>query len=410
MSAKPYDVVVFGATSFVGKLLCRYLASQFNDGQLNWAAAARSSEKLDQMLRDLGSQAAGIPVILADATDPNSLAAMCTQAKVVVSTVGPYALYGEPLVKACTELGTDYCDLTGEVQWIRRMLDRYEQTAKRSGARILHCCGFDSVPSDLGVYFVQTQATKHYGRFCTHIKMRVKAMRGGASGGTIASLINVSKEAAADPAVRKELQNPYLLCPREDRPKTRQVNLNRPQYDGDFQSWLTPFIMAGINTRVVHRSNALLNYAYGKEFRYEEAMLTGSGARGRMAAYAIAGGLGGFVAMTAFAPTCWLLQRFVLPAPGDGPSAETQAKGFYDLRLLGLLDDGRFIRAKITGDADPGYGSTSKMLGEAAVCLSRREKGEGGFWTPATLFGDTLIEALQKHAGLSFSLLDGPPQ
>jgi short subunit dehydrogenase-like uncharacterized protein len=408
MSATPYDVVVFGATSFVGKLLCRYLASHFNSAELTWAAAGRSLEKLEQMRRSLDAKATGVPLIIADAKDGPSLAAMCAQARVVVSTVGPYALYGEPLVNACAELGTDYCDLTGEVQWIRRMLDRYEQTAKRTGARIVHCCGFDSVPSDLGVHFVQTQAKQRYGRFCTHIKMRVKAMRGGASGGTIASLINVSKEAAADPALRKELQNPYLLCPRDHRPKTRQANLSRPQYDGDFHSWLTPFIMAGINTRVVHRSNALLNYAYGEEFRYDEAMLTGAGARGRMVAYAIAGALGGFVAMTAIAPARWFLQRFVLPAPGKGPSPESQAKGFYDLRFLGLLDDGRFIRAEITGDADPGYGSTSKMLGQVAACLARHDRGDGGFWTPATLFGDTLIEALQKHAGLSFVLLDSP--
>jgi len=408
MSAKPYDVVVFGATSFVGKLLCRYLANHFSSAELTWAAAGRSLEKLEQMRRSLEANASGVPLILADATDAPSLAAMCAQAGVVVSTVGPYALYGEQLVEACAELGTDYCDLTGEVQWIRRMLDRYEPTAKRTGARIVHCCGFDSVPSDLGVYFVQREAKQRYGRYCAHVKMRVKAIRGGASGGTIASLMNVAKEAAADPALRKELQNPYALCPKDRRPKTRQQSLNAPLFDHDFQSWLAPFIMAAINTRVVHRSNALLNYAYGEQFRYDEAMLAGKGLRGRLSAYAISGALGGFVGLTAIAPTRRFLQRFVLPAPGEGPSPESQAKGFYDLRFLGLLDDGRVIRAKITGDADPGYGSTSKMLGQAAVCLARRDKGEGGFWTPATLFGDTLIEALQKHAGLSFVLLDSP--
>jgi short subunit dehydrogenase-like uncharacterized protein len=238
--------------------------------------------------------------------------------------------------------------------------------------------------------------------------MRVKAMRGGASGGTIASLINAAKEAGRDPALRRQLQNPYLLCPLDHRPQTRQQSLNRPQYDGDFQSWLAPFIMAAINTRVVHRSNALMNYAYGEGFRYDEAMLAGTGARGRLTAYGIAGALGGFVAAAAIAPSRWFLQRFVLPAPGEGPSPESQEKGFYDLRFLGLLDDGTPVRAKITGNADPGYGSTSKMLGQVAACLARRDKGEGGFWTPATLFGDPLIEALQKHAGLSFTLLDSP--
>jgi short subunit dehydrogenase-like uncharacterized protein len=406
MNTKPYDVAVFGATSFVGKLLCRYLASQFSPSELKWAAAGRSLDKLEQLRRSLDPKAAELPLIVADAGDAASLAAMCAQARVVVSTVGPYALYGEPLVKACAELGTDYCDLTGEVQWIRRMLDRYEQTAKQTGARIVHCCGFDSIPSDLGVHFLQSQAKQRYGLYCTHIKMRVKAMRGGASGGTIASLVNAAKEAARDPALRKQLQNPYLLCPPEHRPKTRQQSLNRPQYDGDFQSWLAPFIMAAINTRVVHRSNALMSYAYGEEFRYDEAMLTGTGTRGRMTAYGITGALGGFVAMTAMPPTRWFLQRFVLPAPGEGPSPASQSKGFYDLRFLGLLGDGRSIRAKITGDADPGYGSTSKMLGQVAAYLAHRDRGEGGFWTPATLFGDPLIEALQKHAGLSFALID----
>jgi short subunit dehydrogenase-like uncharacterized protein len=408
MSTKLYDVVVFGATGFVGKLLCRYLASQFGPAELKWAAAGRSRAKLVQLSRSLDAKGAEVPLILADAGDSESLAAMCAQARAVVSTVGPYALYGEPLVKACAELGTDYCDLTGEVQWVRRMLDRYEQTAKKSGARIVHCCGFDSVPSDLGVHFIQTHAKQRYGRYCAHVKMRVKAMRGGASGATIASLVNAAKEVGRDPALRKQLQNPYLLCPADHRPKTRQHSLNRPQSDGDFQSWLAPFVMAAINTRVVHRSNALMNYAYGEEFRYDEAMLAGAGARGRMRAYAIAGALGGFAAMTSIAPARWLLQRFVLPAPGEGPSPESQEKGFYDLRFLGLLAGGSSLRVKLTGDADPGYGSTSKMLGQVAACLAHRDKGEGGFWTPATLLGDTLIEALQKHAGLSFTLVDRP--
>jgi short subunit dehydrogenase-like uncharacterized protein len=332
---------------------------------------------------------------------------MCAQTSVVISTVGPYALYGEPLVKVCAESGTDYCDLTGEVQWIRRMLDRYEDRAKATGARIVHCCGFDSIPFDLGVHFLQQHALERFGRYCKHIKMRVKAMRGGVSGGTIASLLNVAKEAAADPKLRKALRNPYLLCPAGHQPATRQESLSRPRYDGDFKAWLAPFIMASINTRVVHRSNALLNYAYGEDFRYDEAMLAGAGVRGSMTAYAIAGALGGFVAMAAVAPSRWFLQRFVLPAPGEGPSPRSQEKGFYDLRFLGILDDGRTLRAKITGDADPGYGSTSKMLAQAAACLVHDREKKGGFWTPASLMGAPLTDALQKHAGLSFTLLDG---
>src|SRR5258708_6581415 len=409
MTPKSYHGIVFGATSFVGKLLCRYFASHFNPGELKWAAAGRSIEKLELMRRSLDRRDSEIPLIIADARDERSLAAMCSQTGVVVSTVGPYALYGEPLVKVCAELGTDYCDLSGEVQWIRRMLDRYEKTCSKNGARIVHCCGFDSVPSDLGVHFLQKRAFERFGCYCSHVKMRVKAIRGGTSGGTIASLVNVAKEAAENPALRRELRNPYFLCPRDHQPKGRQESLSRPQYDSDFEAWLAPFIMAGINTRVVHRARALFNYAYGEDFRYYEAMLTSARMRGRMTAYALPGALGGFVAMTPMAPTRWLLQRFVLPAPGQGPSPRSQAEGFYDLRFLGIFNDARTIGAKITGDADPGYGSTSKMLGQVAACLARggKDNKKGGFWTPATLLGDPLIDALQKHAGLSFTLVDG---
>ena len=221
------------------------------------------------------------------------------------------------------------------------MLDRYEQAAKSSGARIVHCCGFDSVPSDLGVHFLQQAALGRFGRTCSHVKMRVKAARGGLSGGTAASLMNVAKEAAADPALRRALKNPYLLCPEEGRPSTRQESLSTPGYDSDFEAWRAPFIMAGINTRVVHRSNAISNYAYGKDFRYDEAMLTGRGLRGRVTAYAIAGALGGFLTMTAMPPARAFLQRFVLPAQGHGPSPESQKAGLFDLRFLGLADSGQ---------------------------------------------------------------------
>ena len=408
MNAKPYDIIVFGATGFVGKLLCRYLASRGSSSGLKWAAAARSREKLEALRHFVGPEAYGLPLLVADAKEEKSLAAMCAQARVVVSTVGPYALYGEPLIKVCTELGTDYCDLTGEPQWIRRMLDRYEASAKASGARIVHCCGFDSIPSDLGVHFLQKHALQRFGRYCTHIKMRVRNLRGGVSGGTVASLMNAVKEAAEDPAVRRALLNPYLLCPRENRPDTRQDSISQPQYDGAFGAWLAPFVMAGVNTKVVHEFNALLNYAYGRDFRYDEAMLVGAGPRGRFVAYAIAGALGGFVTMAAIAPARWALTRFLVPAPGEGPSAQAQRNGSYDLRFLGVLGHGQTLSAKVTGDADPGYGSTSKMLGEAAHCLalSGKDGKPGGFWTPATLLGDTLIDALQAKAGLSFQVIE----
>jgi short subunit dehydrogenase-like uncharacterized protein len=328
---------------------------------------------------------------------------------VVVSTVGPYALYGEPLVRVCAESGTDYCDLTGEVQWMKRMIDRYEDAARQSGARIVHNCGFDSIPSDLGVHFLQQHARAKFGHPCETVKMRVRSMRGGFSGGTVASLLNVLKEVAADPALRKSLQNPYLICPAGKVKGVRQPNVSLAEYDADFDAWVAPFVMSAINTRVVHRSNALAGHAYGREFRYDEALLTGRGARGRLTAAATGAGLGAFMLAGSVGPLRAALEKFVLPAPGEGPSPEQQRAGGFDLRFHGRCDNGHVIRARVTGDRDPGYGSTAKMLGQAAVCLAQdipRARVGGGFWTPATAFGDKLIARLEAHSGVTFELLD----
>jgi short subunit dehydrogenase-like uncharacterized protein len=410
MNEKPYDLVAFGATSFVGTLLCRYLTDEFGfDGRLRWAAAGRSQSKLEGLRSSLGEAAAALPIEIADAADEAALAAICNKTHAVVSTVGPYAFYGEPLIKVCAATGTDYCDLTGEVPWIKRMIGLYEAKAQASGARIVHCCGFDSIPSDMGVTFLQEEARRRFGLPCSHVKMRVKAIQGGASGGTIASILNVAKEVAASPELRKELANPYALCPPNEVPKVRQASLSRPEYDPDFDSWLAPFVMATINTKVVHRSNALSNYGYGRDFLYDEAMLVGQGLEGRAKAYAIGAGFGAFAVASVIPPARWALERFILPAPGEGPSSESQNRGFFDLKFLGKNLDGRTIRGKVTGDADPGYLSTSKMLGQAAACLVSLDKSEkpGGFWTPATCFGDRLVEALKAHAGITFEVLEG---
>jgi len=408
-----HDLTVFGATSFVGQILTRYLAEEFGThGRLKWAIAGRSGEKLKALRNSLGLKAVKLPLVVADAADAPALRRMCTGTRVVISTVGPYALYGEPLVQACAETGSDYCDLTGEVQWIRRMIAAHEKAARRSGARIVHCCGFDSIPSDLGVHFLQGAARERYGEPCIEVKMRVKAARGGFSGGTVASLLNVIKEASADPALRRELADPYSICPEGYAPAVRQPEVRSAQYDADFGAWTAPFIMSAINTRVVQRSNALSKQAYGAEFRYDEAMLTGGGIKGRLAAAAVTAGIAGVMVAGALPPTRWAMERFVLPAPGEGPSAEAQRKGFFDLRFLGRTADGRTLRAKVTGDRDPGYGSTAKMLGQAGVCLALDFAGSGrpgGFWTPATMFGDRLVERLEAHAGITFELLDATP-
>ena len=407
MSTPTYDVIAFGASSFVGKILCRYLWQEFGSGGgIKWAIAGRSQAKLEALRNSLGVEAAGVPLVLADAGDAASLRVLCASTRVVVSTVGPYALYGEPLVKACVETGTDYCDLTGEVQWIRRMVERYEAQSRQSGARIVHSCGFDSIPSDLGAHFLQRHAIQQFGVPCQRIKMRVKAMRGGFSGGTVASIMNVVKEATADPALRKELADPYSLCPPANAARVRQPEVQSAQFDSDFNAWVAPFVMSGINTRIVHRSNALAK-SYGPDFTYDEAVLTGAGFKGRLAAVAAATGTASFMLASAVAPVRAVLERLVLPKPGEGPSADAQRTGFFDLRFFGNTADGRSIRAKVKGDRDPGYGSTGKMLGQAAACLAMdidKAAVPGGFWTPATILGDRLIQRLIARAGVSFEL------
>ncbi|AOY87659.1 saccharopine dehydrogenase [Marinobacter salinus] len=404
----PYDLVVFGATSFVGQILTRYLLDTYGVGKsVNWAIAGRSEAKLNTLKCELGKEAAELAAILADAGDESSLQSMCGQTRVIISTVGPYALYGEPLVQACVRAGTDYCDLTGEVQWIRKMVDRYEDEAKASGARIVHCCGFDSIPSDMGVWFLQNKSEELFGAPCQDVRMRVKVAKGEFSGGTVASMMNIAKEAAADPELRKELANPFSICPPDHRSETRQPSLKGAEYDKTFGVWLAPFVMGAINTRIVHRSNALQNTRYGKEFTYDEAMMTGRGVKGRLAAYGIIGALGAFFTASAIKPTRWLVEKFV-PQPGEGPSPEAQKAGFYDLRFVGHTVDGKTIITKVTGDRDPGYGSTGKMLGEAGMCLAFDVPADkaGGFWTPSSLLDGKLMERLTGKAGLTFDVLE----
>lgn len=404
-----YHLIVFGATSFVGQLLTRYLFERHGvDGDLRWAIAGRSEAKLNEVRATLGVKGSTLPILLANADDESSLLALCKQTRAVVSTVGPYSLYGSPLVKVCAESGTDYCDLTGEAPWIAKMLAAYEETAKRTGARIVHCSGFDSIPSDLGTYFLQQKSKEQFGQYCTRVKMRVKAMRGGLSGGTVASIIHIINEASKNPATRKMLMDPYSLCPPTQSKLPWQPNIKFASYDPDAKAWAFPFIMASINTKIVQRSHALTGYAYGTDFIYDEAMLTGAGVKGRLAATGAALGIASAFSALVLPPTRALMARYVVPKPGEGPTPEQQAKGFYDIRFIGKTKTGDTLTVKVTGDRDPGYGSTCKILGEAAVCLAldiSKEEKAGGFWTPSTLMGDKLIARLTQYAGLSFTVV-----
>jgi len=399
------DVVVFGATSFVGQILCRYLTERHGtEGSLRWAIAGRDATKLDRVARDTGAE---VERIVADAADAAGLAAMAERTKVVVSTVGPYARYGSPLVAAVATVGTDYCDLTGEAQWMRRMIDEHSAAAEASGARIVHTCGFDSIPSDLGVWFTQQQATERFGVPCEQIRMRVLSTRGGVSGGTIASMLNLLDEASADPALRKLLADPYCLAPPDLRHGPRQPDTLRPTKDPASGRWIAPFVMAAVNTRVVHRTHALLGRPWGPNFRYDEAMATGTGPLGAAAATGLTAGLAVGMGALAVGPIRRTLGAKVLPQPGSGPSPEAQEKGSFELGFWGTTADGRRIETRVRGDRDPGYGATARMLGESASALVDLPADEvgGGFWTPATAFGDRLVERLEAHAGMSFDVV-----
>lgn len=408
MVNKELDMIVFGATSFVGQIICRYLLEEHTEPNFTWAMAARSQAKLDELRAELGEEGQAIPVIIADSFDDAALTAMCERTEVIISTVGPYAIYGEALVKACVSTGTDYCDITGESQWMKRMISRYSEQAEASGARIVHCCGFDSLPSDLGVKFLQEQAQEKFGVYCSQVKMRVKVMKGTFSGGTVASGVNAFKEAAKDPAVRAEMRDWYSLCPEGHNNKARQRTIGM-EYDEDFSSWVGPFIMAAVNSRVVLRSNALLQERYGNEFRYDEGTLAGNGDKGRKMAKRMKSGGRLFGLVLAVPPIRWFALKFFLPKPGEGPSLKEQQEGFFDLRFFGKTEAGHVIRVKVTGDRDPGYGSTAKMLSQAAISLHRDvDKNEvpGGFWTPGSAFNRALYQRLRDYAGLSFEVLE----
>jgi short subunit dehydrogenase-like uncharacterized protein len=328
---------------------------------------------------------------------------------VVATTVGPYAQYGSDLVAAAVAAGTDACDLTGETQWMRRMIDQHQAEAERTGARIVHACGFDSIPSDLGVWFLQQQAREQFGAPCATVSMRVRSMRGGASGGTIASMFGVMEEATSDPEVRRVLADPYALAPPDLRQGPRQTEHVGPGHDRDARRWIAPFVMAGVNTRVVHRSHALMGRPWGPEFRYDEAMETGVGPLGALGAAGVSAGMAGAMGALAFGPTRRLLAK-VVPQPGEGPDEDARTRGSFDLRFVGTTADGRQLRTRVTGDRDPGYGSTAKMFGEAAMELAATDHDAvgGGFWTPSTALGERLVERLEAHAGLRFEVLAEP--
>ncbi len=405
--SRQFDIVVFGASGFTGRLVVEYLWQNYSsDSGLRWAVAGRNREKLESVLSESEIPVGALPILIADSSDPSSLDAIAADTRVVLTTVGPYARYGSPLVEACVNHGTDYCDLAGEVQWMRKMIDRHQDNAAKSGARIVHACGFDSIPSDIGVHFLQKHTIELHGEPAKKVSLLVKALRGGASGGTIASLLNAVEEGKRDRNVARILTAPYSLNPEGARDGPDGRDQRGMAFNAELGAWTMPFVMGAINMRVVRRSNALLNFPYGEDFGYDESTITGPGLGGWIKSALGTAGLGGFMLACSVEWTRRHIVTRYLPKPGEGPGESERENGFFNLILVGTTSNGKRIKVRVKGDRDPGYGSTSKMLGESAVCLARDHLDvSGGFWTPASAMGDLLLNRLQTSAGLSFELI-----
>lgn len=384
------DIIVYGATGYTGRLVCDYLSRRYGvGGSVNWAMAGRSEDKLANVRDELGI-GADVPLVVADADSVESLRAMVRRTAVILTTVGPYQLYGSDLVAACAEAGTDYVDLCGEPGWMHEMIATHGDAAIASGSRIVFSCGFDSIPFDLGVHFLQQAAQERFGHSLPHVRGRVRAMKGTFSGGTLASFKATMAAAAERPELVRVLMNPFALTPGFTGPE--QPTGTKPVHEDDLDSWSAPFVMATINTKNIHRSNFLLGHAYGEDFTYDEMMLTGPGEQGEEMARAVAADKS---------------MEESPRKPGEGPSAEERESGYYDVLFVGTSADGEVLKASVKGDRDPGYGSTSKMIAESAVCLLQNpELASGGVWTPAAAFGEVVIERLQRNAGLTFQVED----
>ncbi|HLH57517.1 MAG TPA: saccharopine dehydrogenase NADP-binding domain-containing protein [Streptosporangiaceae bacterium] len=392
------DVAVFGATGFAGRLVAGYLAGHAPPG-VRVGLAGRSAQRLAGVRASLGQAAAGWPLLVADATDPGSLGSLARSARVVATTVGPYRRQGLALVAACAEAGTHYADLTGEVLFVRDSIDRFHDLAAGTGSRIVHCCGFDSVPSDLGVLLLHEAAGADGAGELEDTTLIVRAVRGGFSGGTLASMAGQLDEVRADPGLRRTAGDPYALSPdRAGEPRLgREHDLRQVRHDEDLGMWVGPFLMAGINTRVVRRSNALQDWAYGRRFRYREVTGFGSGRAAPLRAAAVTAGMGGLAAGLAFRPTRTLLGR-VLPGPGEGPSEKTRRNGYFRMEIRAGTSAGGAYRARIEAQGDPGYAATSVMLGESVLCLALDRDvlpDRAGVLTPATAMGTALATRLR---------------
>ena len=401
---RTHDVVVWGATGVAGRFVAEHLTERYTPNELSLAVGGRSRERLGTLVDGLTERADAweeIPTVIGDATDPDRMREIARETRVVCTTVGPYTTYGTPLVAACAEVGTDYCDLTGEVNWVRESIDRFHEVATETGARIVHSCGFDSVPADLGTLLLQSFAVETFGAPCEAVRIYLEEGEGGVSGGTLASFGELFEAVATDPLAERTLRNPYSLAPAGERSGVDPGEQRLPRWDPLRGAWTAPSPMAPVNERVLRRSNALLGYPWGREFDCTETVPTGTGPVGAVTAGAIAGGLGLFSGAMSVGPLRDGIRRFVFPEPGTGPTrAEADAGRFtVGLRGRGTAPEGTFtVEAEFGADRDPGYGATGQMLGEAAMCLAREEVDsplDGGVMTPTAGIGLPLVERLR---------------
>ena len=383
-----FDFVVYGATGFTGKLVVEYLQAKYSDNnEINWAMAGRSLEKLNQVKTDLGVNNS-VKILEVNSNDQASIEKMMEMTDCVLTTVGPYQLYGNEIVKSCAETGTDYVDLCGEPGWMHEIISKYNDKAKETGARIVFSCGFDSIPFDLGVLFLQNEVKKQTGRTSNKVRARVRVMEGEFSGGTAASFGATMASLKTNPDLFSILGNPFSLSEGFQGPQ--QENDSKPVFDEALGVWVAPFFMAPINTKNVHRSNMLQNHAYGEDFLYNEMWVAGPGEEGEQVAKMMA--------------TANPMSGDDVPKPGEGPSKESREAGNYDVLFCADIE-GSVISTSVTGDMDPGYGSTSKMIAESAICLVKDSAElKGGIYTPASSMGSKLIKRLVDNAGLTFNV------
>jgi len=382
-----FDFVIYGATGFTGKLVVEYALKKYSGDEISWAIAGRNLSKLND-LKDKLNLPDKVGIFEVDSEDQSSIDVLVENTKCVLTTVGPYQLYGNKIIRTCISSGTDYVDLCGEPGWMHKIISECSDDASKSGARVIFSCGFDSIPFDLGVLFVQEAAMNKHNKYASSVRGRVRDMNGEFSGGTAASMKATMSSLSQNPELLNVLINPHALC--EGLQGCQQEDDTKPKYDEELQTWVAPFFMAPINTKNIHRSNALMNHKYGENFMYNEMWISGPGDEGKAIADMVA--------------STNPIAGEDAPKPGEGPSREKRENGNYDILFCADLDE-NVVKASVAGDMDPGYGSTSKMITESAICLVKEAPDLlGGIYTPASSLGTKLIKRLEANAGLTFKI------